>query len=69
MSKSEVYFSRNLSRAAKEGLSKIMGVHHVLGTNMYVSLLSMVGRSKKKLFFAYVKNMKKDKFLERKIIV
>jgi hypothetical protein len=50
MSKSEVYFSRNLSRAAKEDLSKIMGVHHALGTSMYPGLPFVVGRSKKNYF-------------------
>ncbi|MCH90826.1 putative ribonuclease H protein, partial [Trifolium medium] len=55
MSKSEVYFSRNLSRAAQEDLSRIMGVKHVLGTGTYLGLPSMVGRSKKDTF-GYVKD-------------
>ncbi|MCI34802.1 CNGC5-like protein, partial [Trifolium medium] len=32
LTKSEVFFSKNLSIAAQEDLSKIMGVRHVLGT-------------------------------------
>jgi hypothetical protein len=55
MSKSEVFFSRNLSMAAQEDLSNIMGVKHVLGTSNYLGLPSMVGRSKKSTF-AYVKD-------------
>ncbi|PNY09255.1 ribonuclease H [Trifolium pratense] len=55
MSKSEVIFSRNLSMAAQEDLSRIMGVKHVLGTGTYLGLPSMVGRSKKSTF-AYIKD-------------
>jgi hypothetical protein len=55
LSKSEVFFSRNMSRAAQEDLSNIMGVKHVLGTGTYLGLPSMVGRSKKDTF-AYVKD-------------
>jgi hypothetical protein len=55
LSKSEVFFSRNLSRAAQEDLSSIMGVKHVLGTGTYLGLPSMVGRSKKETF-AYIKD-------------
>ncbi|MCI00450.1 RNA-directed DNA polymerase (Reverse transcriptase), partial [Trifolium medium] len=32
MTKSEVFFSRNISMAAQEDLARIMGVRHVLGT-------------------------------------
>ncbi|KAK2410765.1 hypothetical protein QL285_046110 [Trifolium repens] len=55
LSKSEVFFSRNLSIAAQEDLSNIMGVKHVLGTGTYLGLPSMVGRSKKETF-AYIKD-------------
>ncbi|WJX28566.1 hypothetical protein P8452_17266 [Trifolium repens] len=55
LSKSEVFFSRNLSRAGQEDLSNIMGVRHVLGTGTYLGLPSMVGRSKKETF-AYIKD-------------
>jgi hypothetical protein len=50
MSKSEVFFSKNISMAAQEDLSRIMGVRHVLGTGTYLGLPSMVGRSKKSTF-------------------
>jgi hypothetical protein len=50
MSKSEVFFSRNISMGAQEDLSRIMGVRHVLGTGTYLGLPSMVGRSKKSTF-------------------
>ncbi|KAK2383934.1 hypothetical protein QL285_071338 [Trifolium repens] len=50
MSKSEVFFSRNISVAAQEDLSRFMGVRHVLGTSTYLGLPSMVGRSKKSIF-------------------
>ncbi|GAU48422.1 hypothetical protein TSUD_405520 [Trifolium subterraneum] len=50
LSKSEVFFSRNLSTAAQEDLSGIMGVKHVMGTGTYLGLPSMVGRSKKATF-------------------
>jgi hypothetical protein len=50
LSKSEVFFSRNLSKAAQEDLSGIMGVKHVMGTGRYLGLPSMVGRSKKATF-------------------
>jgi hypothetical protein len=55
LSKSEVFFSRNLSRAGQEDLSNLMGVRHVLGTGTYLGLPSMVGRSKKATF-AYIKD-------------
>jgi hypothetical protein len=55
LSKSEVFFSRNLSRAGQEDLSNITGVKHVLGTGTYLGLPSMVGRSKKETF-AYIKD-------------
>jgi hypothetical protein len=50
LSKSEVFFSRNISQAAQVELSNIMGVKHVLGTGTYLGLPSMVVRSKKKTF-------------------
>jgi hypothetical protein len=55
LTKSEVFFSRNLSMAAQEDLSRIMGVRHVLGTGTYLGLPSMIGR-KKKAIFAYIKD-------------
>ncbi|GAU29062.1 hypothetical protein TSUD_278180, partial [Trifolium subterraneum] len=53
--KSEVFISRNMSQAAKEDLSRILGVKLVLGTGIYLGLLSMVGRSKKAIF-SYIKD-------------
>ncbi|GAU45240.1 hypothetical protein TSUD_291240 [Trifolium subterraneum] len=44
LAKSEVFFSRNLSHAAKEDLASILGVRHVLGTGIYLGLPSMIGR-------------------------
>jgi hypothetical protein len=55
MTKSEVFFSRNISMAAQEDLSRIMGVRHVPGTGNYLGLPSMIGRKKKETF-AYVKD-------------
>jgi hypothetical protein len=55
LSKSQVFFSRNLSKAAQEDLSGIMGVKHVIGTGTYLGFLSMVGRSKKATF-GYIKD-------------
>jgi hypothetical protein len=55
LTKSEVFFSRNLSLAAQEDLSKIMGVRHVLGTGSYLGLPSMIGRKKKETF-SYIKD-------------
>ncbi|CAJ2652454.1 unnamed protein product [Trifolium pratense] len=55
LTKSEVFFSRNLSSADQEDLSKIMAVRHVLGTGNYLGLPSMIGR-KKKAVFAYIKD-------------
>jgi hypothetical protein len=55
LTKSEVFFSRNLSIAAQEDLSKIMGVRHVLGTGNYLGLPSMIGRKKKNVF-AFIKD-------------
>jgi hypothetical protein len=55
LTKSEVFFSRNLSIAAQEDLSNIMGVRHVLGTGNYLGLPSMIGRKKKNVF-AYIKD-------------
>jgi hypothetical protein len=55
LTKSEVFFSRNLSVAAQEDLSRIMGVRHVLGTGKYLGLPSMIGRKKKDVF-SYIKD-------------
>ncbi|GAU45528.1 hypothetical protein TSUD_400750 [Trifolium subterraneum] len=53
--KSEVFISRNMSQAAKEYLSRILGVKLVLSTGIYLGLPSMVGRSKKAIF-SYIKD-------------
>ncbi|GAU24809.1 hypothetical protein TSUD_157220 [Trifolium subterraneum] len=53
--KSEVFISRNMSQAAKEDLSRILGVKLVLSTGIYLGLPSMVGRSKKAIF-SYIKD-------------
>ncbi|GAU48920.1 hypothetical protein TSUD_301750 [Trifolium subterraneum] len=53
--KSEVFISRNMFQAAKEDLSRILGVKLVLGTGIYLGLPSMVGRSKKAIF-SYIKD-------------
>jgi hypothetical protein len=53
--KSEVFISRNMSQAAKEDLSRILGVKHVLDTSIYLGLPSMIGRSKKATF-SYIKD-------------
>jgi ribonuclease HI len=55
LSKSEIFFSRNISRAAQEDLSNLLGVRHVMGTGIYLGVPSMVGRSKKATF-AYIKD-------------
>ncbi|KAI5428342.1 hypothetical protein KIW84_033369 [Lathyrus oleraceus] len=41
MTKSEVFFSRNLSKPTQEDLSHIMDVRHVLGTDNMVSLKNL----------------------------
>ncbi|MCI07464.1 RNA-directed DNA polymerase (Reverse transcriptase), partial [Trifolium medium] len=50
MSKSEVFFSRNISYTAQQDLAGILQVRHVLGTGTYLGLPSMIGRSKKATF-------------------
>ncbi|GAU36150.1 hypothetical protein TSUD_316790 [Trifolium subterraneum] len=55
LTKSEVFISRNLSTGAQEDLSRIMGVRHVLGTDNYLGLPSMIGRKRKDIF-AYIKD-------------
>ncbi|XP_058726582.1 uncharacterized protein LOC131597939 [Vicia villosa] len=55
LSKSEVFFSRNISISAQKDLANIMGVRHVLGTGTYLGLPSLIGRSKK-VIFGYVKD-------------
>ncbi|MCI05894.1 replication protein A 70 kDa dna-binding subunit [Trifolium medium] len=54
-SKSEVFMSRNISYAAQQDLSGILGVRHVMGTGIYLGLPSMVERSKKATF-SYLKD-------------
>jgi hypothetical protein len=55
LTKSEVFFSRNLSIAAQEDLSNMMGIRHVLGTGNYLGLPSMIGRKKRNVF-SYIKD-------------
>ena len=55
LSKSEAFFSRNMSRAAQEGLSRIIGVRHVIGTEKYLGLPSMIGRDKR-FIFSFIKD-------------
>ncbi|GAU31848.1 hypothetical protein TSUD_114590 [Trifolium subterraneum] len=55
LAKSEVFISRNMSQAAKEDLSRILGVKLVLGMGIYLGLPSMVARSKKAIF-SYIKD-------------
>jgi hypothetical protein len=55
LAKSEVFFSRNMSLAAQEDLSRILGVRLVLGTRKYLGLPSMIGRDKKSIF-AFIKD-------------
>ncbi|XP_024632136.1 uncharacterized mitochondrial protein AtMg00310-like [Medicago truncatula] len=50
LSKSEVFFSRNMSGAAQEDLSRIIGVRHVMGTGKYLGLPSMIDRDKWSVF-------------------
>ncbi|GAU36753.1 hypothetical protein TSUD_318520 [Trifolium subterraneum] len=45
----------SVAKAAKEDLSRILGVKLVLGTGIYLGLPSMVGRSKKAIF-SYIKD-------------
>ncbi|GAU51576.1 hypothetical protein TSUD_414250 [Trifolium subterraneum] len=45
----------SVAEAAKEDLSRILGVKLVLGTGIYLGLPSMVGRSKKAIF-SYIKD-------------
>lgn len=47
MTKYEVFLNCNISRPAQEDLARIIGVCQVLGTNMYLGLPSLIGRSKK----------------------
>ncbi|KAI5408724.1 hypothetical protein KIW84_054526 [Lathyrus oleraceus] len=55
MTKSEVFFSRNISRLAQEDLARVMGFRQVLGASMYLGLPSMIGRSRKATF-AFIKD-------------
>ena len=50
LSKSEMFFSRNMSGVAQEDLSRIIGVRHVIGTGKYLGLSSMIGRDKMSVF-------------------
>ena len=50
LSKSEVFFSRNMSGAAQEDLSRIIGVRYVMGTGKYLGLPSIIGRDKRSVF-------------------
>ncbi|XP_058783388.1 uncharacterized protein LOC131658070 [Vicia villosa] len=55
LSKSEVFFSRNISGPAQEDLAQLMGVRRVLGTWTCLGLPSMIGRSKK-VVFSFIKD-------------
>ena len=55
LSKYEVFFSRNMSGAAQEDLSHILGVRHVMGTGKYLGLPSMIGRDKR-FVFSFIKD-------------
>ncbi|GAU27412.1 hypothetical protein TSUD_356480 [Trifolium subterraneum] len=55
LSKSEIFFSRNISLSAQNDLAELMGVTHVMGTGTNLGVPSMVGRSKKATF-AYIKD-------------
>lgn len=55
MTKSEVFFSHNISNPTKKDLISIMGVHHVMGTRKYLGLPSMIGR-RKKATFSFIKD-------------
>ena len=55
LSKSEVFFSRNVSGAAQEDLSRIIDVRHVMGTGKYLGLPSMIGRDKRS-DFSFIKD-------------
>ena len=70
LSKSEVFFSRNMSGAVQEDLSRIIGVRHVMGTGKYLGLPSMIGRDKRSVFFFYQGSyMEKNKYMEGTSIV
>ncbi|CAK8573805.1 unnamed protein product [Lathyrus sativus] len=53
LTKSEVFFSRSISRLAQDDIARVMGVRHVLGTRLYLGLSSMNGKSKKGNFCFY----------------
>ncbi|KAI5405235.1 hypothetical protein KIW84_052132 [Lathyrus oleraceus] len=55
ITKSEVFFSGNISNLAKEDLASIMRVRHMMGTEKYSGLPLMIGRSKKATF-SYIKD-------------
>jgi len=48
--KSEIFYSRNVQEPLQQHITNILGVRAVLGTGKYLSLPSMVGRSKKATF-------------------
>lgn len=50
LSKSEIYYSRNVQQQVQQDITDILGVRAVLGTGKYLGLPSMVGRSKKATF-------------------
>ncbi|XP_058726534.1 uncharacterized protein LOC131597891 [Vicia villosa] len=55
LTKSKVFFSRNLSLPVQEDLANIMGVQYVLGTGKYLGLPSMIGR-RKRAIFSFIKD-------------
>lgn len=48
--KFEVYYSSSVHTPLKEAITTILGFRAVMGTDMYLSLLSMVGRSEEATF-------------------
>jgi hypothetical protein len=53
--KSEIFFSKNVPHDLRAALSNILQVTECLGTEKYLGLPSMIGRSKKSIF-NYIKD-------------
>lgn len=53
--KSGIFFSANIRRDKQEELYNILGVHNGISNINYLSLPSLIGRSKKRVF-AYLKD-------------
>jgi len=70
LSKSGVFFSRNMSGAEHKDFSRIIVVRHVMGTGKYLGLPSMIGRDKRSIFFFYQGSyLETDKRVEGTIII